>query len=117
MLYLTIIISSVSTVSSGHFPAPGSVTMSPTMTVMLWAGFAISCLMMILTHPLCCAERKSLDEEGKEVLLRRPLVGFKACEVTLDLEGIRKGIYDPEDGHVDQRLHDGYRYGPALLRI
>lgn len=72
---------------------------------------------MILAHPLCCAECKRIDEEGKEVLLYRPFIGFKACEVTLDLEGIRKGIYDPEDGNVDPRLHDGYRYGPALLRI
>lgn len=73
--------------------------------------------MMILTHPLCCAEHKRLDKKGKEVLLCCPLVGFKACKVTLDLEGIRKGIYDPGDGHVDPRLHDGYQYGPALFRI
>lgn len=90
---------------------------SLTTTATLWTGYAISCMVMILTHPLCCAERKKVNEEGKEVLLRRPLIGFKACEVTLDLEGIRKGMYDPEDGNVDPRLHDGYRYGPALLRI
>lgn len=44
-------------------------------------------------------------------------IGFNTCEVTLDLEGIRKGMYDSEDGNVDPRLHDGYWYGPALLRI
>ena len=53
---------------------------------------------MILTHPLCCAERKKVNEEGKEVSLRHLLIRFKACEVALDLEGIRKGMYDPEDG-------------------
>ena len=67
--------------------------------------------------PYTYAERKKLDEEGKEVTLRCPLIGLKAFEVDLDLEGINKGLYDPEDGRADPRLHDGCRYGLALFRV
>ena len=84
---------------------------------MLWTGFAISCLVMILMRPLYCAECKRVDKGGKEVLLHHPLVGFKACEVTLDLERIRKGIYDPEDGRLDRRLQDGIGTGLLYFRF
>lgn len=67
--------------------------------------------------PCTYAERKRIDENGELVTLRCPLIGFKIFEVDLDLEGIDKGFYDPEDGKPDPRLHDGYRYGPALIRI
>lgn len=91
---------------------------STATSAILWTIFGISILvMMLLGHPIFRLERKKMDEEGKEVTLRCPIIGFKACEVDLDLEGINKGLYDPEDGSVDPRLHDGCRYGPALLRI
>lgn len=40
--------------------------------------------------PYTYAERKKLDEEGKEVTLRCPLIGLKAFEVDLDLEGVNR---------------------------
>lgn len=73
--------------------------------------------MLILMFPSVYAERKKVDEEGKEVMLRCLLIGFKACDVDLDLEEIERDLYDLEDGNVDPKLHDGYRYGRALLRI
>ena len=90
---------------------------SSTTTAILWTVFTISYLVLVLMLPCTYAERKKLDEEGKETTLRCPLIGLKAFEVDLDLEGINKGLYDPEDGKADPRLHDGCRYGPALLRV
>ena len=90
---------------------------SSTTTAILWIVFTISYLVLALMLPATYVERKKLDEEGQEVTLRCPLIGLKAFEVDLDLEGINKGLYDPEDGRADPRLHDGCRYGPALLRV
>lgn len=90
---------------------------SSVTTAVLWILFTISYLLLILMLPCTYAERKKIDENGHVVTLRCPLIGFKMFEVDLDLEGIDKGLYDPEDGRADPRLRDGYRYGPALIRI
>lgn len=91
---------------------------STATSAVLWSIFAILVLViMSFGHPVFLLERKKIDEEGKEVTLRCPIIGFKACEVYLDVEGINKGLYDHEDGSYDSRLHDGCRYGPALFRI
>ena len=71
----------------------------------------------MLLSPTFYVERKKTDEEGNEITLRCQLVGLKACEVDLDVEGIEKGLYDPPDGNVHPGLHDGCRHGRALLRI
>ena len=92
--------------------------MSTATSAIPWTFFGISILvMMLLGHPIFHLKHKKIDEEGKEVTLQCPIIGFKACEVDLDLEGINKGLYDPEDGSVDLRLHNGCRYGPALVCI
>ncbi|KAI9926118.1 hypothetical protein ASPWEDRAFT_38042 [Aspergillus wentii DTO 134E9] len=91
--------------------------LSSTTTALLWTAYATFILALIIANPEICTERKKIDEQGKEVILRCPLVGFKSCEVALDLEGIKKGLYDAVNGRVDTRLHDGYRYGRALIRI
>lgn len=57
------------------------------------------------------------DEEGKSARVRRPLIGFKRCEVALDIDGINNGLYDAMNGNTDLRLHDGCRYGNARIRI
>ncbi|KAI9933933.1 hypothetical protein ASPWEDRAFT_168208 [Aspergillus wentii DTO 134E9] len=90
---------------------------SRTTEIFVWVAFAITCLLVILANPFICTERKKVDEEGHTVTVRYPLIGFKRCEVALDLEGIKRGLYDSEDGNTDVRLHDGYRYGRALVRI
>lgn len=92
-------------------------SVSSATTAILWTVFTISYLLLVLMLPCTYAERIKVDEEGREVTLRCPLIGFKAFEVDLDLEGINKGLYDPEDGKADPRLHDGCRYGPALIRV
>ena len=83
----------------------------------LWAGFAITCGLLIAIHPSIYTERIRSDEMGKSVRVRRPLIGFKRCEIPLDVEGIDKGLYDAADGNTDSRLHDGCRYGYARIRI
>ena len=45
------------------------------------------------------AKRKT-DGEGKEAMLRCLFIESKTFEVDLDLEGINKGLYDPEDGRA-----------------
>ena len=102
-------------VGGSFFCAKFSDYMSTVASAALWIIFGASCL--VLYSPAFHVERKKLDEEGNEVTLRCPLIGFRACEVYLDVEGINKGLYDPEDSDIDRRLHDGYRHGPALLRI
>lgn len=92
-------------------------SVSPVTTAFLWILFTISYLLLILMLPCTYAECKKIDENGELVTLRCPLIGFKIFEVDLDLEGIDKGLYDPEDGRPDPRLRDGYWYGPALIRI
>lgn len=92
-------------------------SVSSVTTAVLWAVFIISYLLLILMLPCTYAERKKIDENGEVVTLRCPLIGLKIFEVDLDLEGVDKGLYDPADGRADPRLHDGYRYGPALVRI
>ena len=92
-------------------------SVSSVTAAVLWALYTISYLLLVLMLPCTYAERKKIDEKGEEVTLRCPLIGLKAFDVDLDLEGIDKGLYDPEDGRADPRLHDGYRYGPALLRV
>lgn len=91
-------------------------SLSTSASAILWTSYVVSCAVLILIHPEVCIEDKRLDEEGREVVVRWPLVGFKACEVLADLEGIRNGLYD-EGNRTDLRLHNGYRYGNALIRI
>lgn len=91
-------------------------SLSGSGSAILWTSYVVSCGVLILIHPEVCIEGKRVDEEGKEVVVRWPLVGFKACEVLVDLEGIRDGLYDEGD-RTDRRLHNGYRYGNALVRI
>jgi hypothetical protein len=38
------------------------------------------------------------DEEGKSARVRRPLIGFKRCEVALDIDGINNGLCDARMG-------------------
>lgn len=102
-------------VGGSFFCAKFSGQMSTVASAALWTIFGVSCL--VLYSPAFQVERKKLDEEGNEVTLQCPLIGFRACEVYLDVEGINNGLYDPSDGNIDRRLHDGYRHGPALLRI
>lgn len=92
-------------------------SVSSATTAILWTIFTISYLGLVFMLPCTYAERKKIDEEGNEVMLRCPLIRLKTFEVDLDLEGINKGLYDPEGGRADPRLHDGCRYGPALLRV
>ena len=92
-------------------------SMSSTTGAILWTAYVLSCVVFILTYPRLCVERARLDENGNHVTLRRPVIGFRMCEATLDLEGISKGWYDAPDGRTDSRLHDGYRYGYALIRL
>ena len=91
-------------------------SLSTSTSAILWVTYVVSCAVMIVFHPEVCCERKKIDEEGKEVTLRCPVIGFKACEVPADLEGIKNGLYDEGD-RTDLRLHDGYRYGYARIRI
>lgn len=83
----------------------------------LWIGFATTCGLLIAIHPSICTERIRIDETGKPVRVRRPLIGFKRYEVALDVDGINNGLYDATDGNTDLRLHDGCRYGYARMRI
>ena len=83
----------------------------------LWTVYVVSLLLLMLLSPTLYVERKKTDEEGRDITLRCQLVGLKACEVDLDVEGIEKGLYDPPDGNVHPGLHDGCRHGPALFRI
>lgn len=83
----------------------------------LWIGFAITCGLLIAIHPSICTERIRIDETGKPVRVRRPLIGFKRYEVALDVDGINNGLYDATDGNTDLRVHDGCRYGYARMRI
>ncbi|KAH8425196.1 uncharacterized protein LDX57_002955 [Aspergillus melleus] len=85
--------------------------------ILLWTTYITITLLLIVIDPLCVLEFKRKDEEDREVILRRPVVGFKAYEVFIDLEAIAKREYTVEGGGDDERLHDGYRYGPAFLRI
>ena len=91
--------------------------LSSAEAAILWTVFGISCLLLASLSPALYVERKTTNEEGREITLRCQLVGLKAFEVNLDMEGIEKGRYDPPDGDADPRLHDGCRHGPALLRI
>lgn len=85
--------------------------------ILLWTAYITLTLLSIIIDPLCVLEFKREDEDGREVVLRRPIVGFKAYEVVIDLEAIAKREYTVEGGGDDERLHDGYRYGLAFLRI
>lgn len=91
--------------------------LSSAEAAILWTVFGVSCLLLASLSPALYVERKKTDEEGREITLRCPLVGLKAYEVNLDMDGIEKGRYDPPDGDADPRLHDGCRHGPALLQI
>ncbi|PLB44240.1 hypothetical protein P170DRAFT_513456 [Aspergillus steynii IBT 23096] len=85
--------------------------------ILLWTAYITLTLLLITIDPLCVFEFKCRDEDGRDVILRRPVVGFKAYEVAIDLEAIAKREYTVEGGGDDDRLHDGYRYGYAFLRI
>ncbi|OJJ88684.1 uncharacterized protein ASPGLDRAFT_42257 [Aspergillus glaucus CBS 516.65] len=85
--------------------------------ICLWIGFATTCGLLIATHPSIYTDQMRSDETGKSVRVRRPLIGFKSCEVALDVEGINHGLYDAADGNTDLRLHDGCRYGYARIRL
>lgn len=85
--------------------------------ILLWTAYITLTLLLIVIDPLCVLEFERKDEDEREVILRRPLVGFKAYEVFIDLEAIAKREYTVEGGCDDARLHDGYRYGLAFLRI
>lgn len=83
----------------------------------MWTSFAITCALVIATHPTITTDRIRPDENGDSVIIRRPLVGFKRWEFALDIESIENGLYDDPDGNPDERLHDGYRYTYAWIRI
>lgn len=91
-------------------------SLSTSASAMLWTSYVVSYAVLILIHPKVCVEDKRLNEEGTEVLVRWPLAGFKACEVLADLERTRNGLCDKGD-RTDLRLHNGYRYRNALVRI
>lgn len=91
---------------------------SANTSLMLWTGYLVFLVILGVLNPAICHKCKKIDEEGKEVIVRYPLVGLRACEVELDLEGIEKGVYDkPEGKRTDEMIHDGRRYARALLRI
>ncbi|RJE24494.1 hypothetical protein PHISCL_03186 [Aspergillus sclerotialis] len=91
--------------------------LSSVKAAILWTGYVFSVMFLMLLSPTLYVERKKTDEEGNEITLRCQLVGLKACEMNLDVEGIEKGLYDPPDGNIHPGLHDECRHGPALLRI
>ncbi|KAJ6042591.1 Polyketide synthase enoylreductase [Penicillium canescens] len=73
----------------------------------MWTGFAITCALVIATHPTITTDRIRPDEKGNPIKVRRPLVGFKRWEFALDIESIENGLYDDPYGNSDERLHDG----------
>ncbi|KAJ5302090.1 hypothetical protein N7508_006953 [Penicillium antarcticum] len=87
--------------------------------IWMWTAFALSCALAIAIHPTIATEKIKFDEKGCPVKVRRPLVGFKKWEYILDVEGIENGHYEDLDGqgNTDPRIHDGYRYTFAWIRI
>ena len=86
-------------------------------SILLWAVYIIGCLVIVLIDPLCVVEQTQIDENGCPFTIRRPVVGFRSCEQIMPLENIERGLYHVEGADDDPRLHDGYRYGYAFLRI
>jgi len=52
-------------------------------------------------------------------VVKAPLIWFRSCEVQLDLEGVRNGVFDYylriENGRNDERLRDGSRRDGVVL--
>ncbi|KAI9034993.1 uncharacterized protein KD926_004848 [Aspergillus affinis] len=85
--------------------------------ILFWTTYITITLLLNIIDPLSVLEFKRKNEDERVVILRRPLVGFKAYEVFIDLEAIAKREYTIEGGGDDNRLYDGYRYGLAFIRI
>lgn len=81
-----------------------------------WTGWVITYALLIATPLSIYTDRERLDEVGKLVRVRRPLIGFKRCKVALDVDGINNGLNYAVNGNTDLRLHDGCRYGYASIR-
>ncbi|KAL5362069.1 hypothetical protein BJX96DRAFT_166383 [Aspergillus floccosus] len=86
-------------------------------SILLWTGYLLGVLILITVDPLCVWEQHVADETGREVPVRRPLVGFRSCEQVVPLDVLERRLYRTEDGEAQPRLRDGYRYGMALVRI
>ncbi|KAE8324911.1 hypothetical protein BDV39DRAFT_207429 [Aspergillus sergii] len=92
-------------------------TVSRGTSILLWTVYLLGILILIAIDPLCVWECQAVDENGRSVSVRRPLVGFRSCEQVVPLEVLEQRLYRTEDGEDQPRLRDGYRYGPAFVRI
>lgn len=70
----------------------------------------ISIVVLILLCSQICHECKKINKEGQEVTVRYLFTGLKAFKVRLDLEGIKKGLYDMDE-RPDERLMMGIGMG------
>ena len=86
-------------------------------SILLWTVYIIGFLVILLIDPLCVFEQRQVDPNGCPFTVRRPLVGFRCCEQTVPLEILERGLCQVDGGGNEPRLHDGYSYGPAFLRI
>ncbi|ODM15032.1 hypothetical protein SI65_09527 [Aspergillus cristatus] len=99
-----------------HITSSPSTT--PTAATPLWTNYFITLVVLLLMNPFLCFERTIIDEDRGKVVAKAPLIGFRSCEVQLDLEGVRNGVFDYDlrigHGRNDERLQDGARYGRAF---
>lgn len=74
------------------------ITSSPSTTsattTLFWTNHLINLVVLLLMNPFLCFERTIVDNDGKTVSVRAPLIGFQSCEVELNLEGVRNGGFD-----------------------
>ncbi|KAL4893819.1 hypothetical protein BDV59DRAFT_24335 [Aspergillus ambiguus] len=92
-------------------------TVSRSASIFLWTAYILAVLVIMAIDPLCVFEKQEIDENGRSVPVRRPLVGFRSCEQVIPLEVLERRLYRTEDGEDQPRLQDGYRYGLAYVRI
>lgn len=72
----------------------------------IWSIYITSLLLLMVIDPLFCTEKKRIDEIGRTVKLRRPVVGWKSTEHVLALDSLADGLYTGNTNMQDARFGD-----------
>lgn len=76
------------------------------MVVTAWSVYAALLVAIAVTEPTAAICVRRLDESGKTIWLRRPVVGWKSTEMIVGMDELASGTYDWDHGIEDVRFRD-----------
>lgn len=77
---------------------------SQAMVITAWSVYAFLLVAINIIKPTAILCVRHVDESGKTIWLRRPVVGWKSTEMVVAMDELASGTYDRDHGIEDRHL-------------